>query len=325
MKSILKLAIPVLVIAVFISSIAVAQTTLEKQIPIKGKLTTTTGTPLEGKYNFVFEIFDAATEGNSLWSETKQISVTKGIWSTNLGSTTPLPFTIATEKQLYIEITANSKKYSPRSPIYTGLTSRDLTLPNSIGTAEIKTDYGILSKITGSLFTLVNNVFNFAGSLTSSGTVTASKLVGNASSGNAIEAYGTVSIKSSPTAQTGTLNIGSGSIAYTANAWTITPGLSTANIQDNSITRSKVSSSFIQAGSATVLSAGSLDIPFPTAFGGTPNIVCTTQTTNSYCVVKNPSSGTLSTGFKANVYIDSGSGATYPSGGIVINWIAVGA
>ena len=130
MKSILKLAISVLVIAIFISSIVIAQTTLEKQIPIKGKLTTTTGTPLEGKYTFEFEIFDAATEGTSLWSETKQISVTKGIWSTNLGSTTPLPSTIATEKQLYLEITANSKKYTLRSPLFTGLTSRDLTLPN---------------------------------------------------------------------------------------------------------------------------------------------------------------------------------------------------
>ena len=207
----------------------------------------------------------------------------------------------------------------PRSPLFTGLTSRDLTLPNSIGTAEIKTDYGILGKITGGLFTLVNNVFTFAGSISSTGTVTAPNFVANASSGEAIKAYGTVSIKSSPTAQTGTLNIGSGSIAYTSGAWTITPGINGNQILDNSITRSKVSTGFIQSGSATAPSAG-LQITFPTAFSSTPTITCSTLSTNTYCVVKNPSN----TGFKTEVSIDSGSGLSYPSGGITINWIAVG-
>lgn len=55
----------------------------------------TTGAPkADGSYSMTFRIYDAAAAGTILWTEIKDISVSKGLFSTLLGDTTPLPSTV---------------------------------------------------------------------------------------------------------------------------------------------------------------------------------------------------------------------------------------
>jgi len=55
----------------------------------------TTGAPkADGDYSMTFRIYDAATAGTILWTEIKDITVSKGLFSTLLGDTTALPSTV---------------------------------------------------------------------------------------------------------------------------------------------------------------------------------------------------------------------------------------
>ncbi|RLT36632.1 MAG: hypothetical protein DWI57_14560 [Chloroflexi bacterium] len=55
----------------------------------------TTGAPkADGSYSMTFRIYDAATGGTILWTEIKDITVSKGLFSTLLGDTTALAATI---------------------------------------------------------------------------------------------------------------------------------------------------------------------------------------------------------------------------------------
>jgi hypothetical protein len=55
----------------------------------------TTGAPkADGSYSMTFRIYDAATLGTTLWTEIKDITVSKGLFSTLLGDVTALPATV---------------------------------------------------------------------------------------------------------------------------------------------------------------------------------------------------------------------------------------
>lgn len=59
----------------------------------------------DGAYTFTFRIYNTATGGAPLWTETKSVSVNKGLFSTLLGDTTPLDATIFTGQDLYLGVT----------------------------------------------------------------------------------------------------------------------------------------------------------------------------------------------------------------------------
>lgn len=60
-----------------------------KFINYQGKLTNTSGTPLNGAYTMAFTIYDAETGGTSQWTETQSpVAVSNGIYNVILGSGT---------------------------------------------------------------------------------------------------------------------------------------------------------------------------------------------------------------------------------------------
>lgn len=59
----------------------------------------------DGAYTFTFRIYNTATGGAPLWTETKSVSVNKGLFSTLLGDTTPLDSAIFTGQDLYLGVT----------------------------------------------------------------------------------------------------------------------------------------------------------------------------------------------------------------------------
>ncbi len=65
-----------------------------------------------------FKLYDAATDGNLLWSETHQnVVVTDGIYSLELGSITPVPASVFTQDGVYLELAINNETMSPRQLI----------------------------------------------------------------------------------------------------------------------------------------------------------------------------------------------------------------
>jgi len=70
----------------------------------------------DGSYSLTFKLYNAASGGSALWTETKSVSVQDGVFATQLGSTTPitLPFT----ESYYLGVAvATGSELTPRFPL----------------------------------------------------------------------------------------------------------------------------------------------------------------------------------------------------------------
>jgi hypothetical protein len=65
------------------------------------------GTPVTGNRTMTFKFFYYESGGTALWTETKSVMVTKGMFQTNLGDTTPFSFAtiIKMDQDLWLEVT----------------------------------------------------------------------------------------------------------------------------------------------------------------------------------------------------------------------------
>jgi hypothetical protein len=62
----------------------------------------------DGTYRMIFTLYDAPTGGTVLWSETKDVSVTNGLFSTLLGDTTPLDQSDFDGRALWLGVTVGA-------------------------------------------------------------------------------------------------------------------------------------------------------------------------------------------------------------------------
>ncbi len=133
----------------FVFQSASAATGINQQISFQGKVVNSNGTNVtNGSYTFVFRLYDVDTAGTHIWTETKSLTVTDGIFQTNLGDTTALPGSVDfNTDNIYLGINFNSDgEMSPRVRFTAapyafnakkvgGLTVTDttgtLTIPNS--------------------------------------------------------------------------------------------------------------------------------------------------------------------------------------------------
>ncbi len=102
------------IVGVFSPSPAGALTSVPAKMNFQGRLTNNAGNTLpNGTYNMRFRIYNAATGGSALWTESRLISasagvtVTNGLFSVQLGDNTPIPaslFLLQTQGTLYFEI-----------------------------------------------------------------------------------------------------------------------------------------------------------------------------------------------------------------------------
>jgi len=67
-------------------------------------LNPTTGAPQNGTFTFVLRIYDAAEGGTALWTETKDITVSGGLFTTLLGDVTALPTSIFDGQNLWLGV-----------------------------------------------------------------------------------------------------------------------------------------------------------------------------------------------------------------------------
>ncbi|MFA6217600.1 MAG: hypothetical protein WDL87_08150 [Candidatus Omnitrophota bacterium] len=93
--------------------LAISYAAVPHLINYQGRLTDTSGQPLEGTYSLTFRIYDAETAGNLLWEEIQPaVVVQKGIFNVLLGSVTNL--NLAFDKAYFLEIKVGSEVMAPR-------------------------------------------------------------------------------------------------------------------------------------------------------------------------------------------------------------------
>lgn len=135
------------VLPLFLSFKAHATPGILPQINFQGKVVNkTAGTNIaDGDYSFTFRIYDVSTAGTHIWTETKTITVTNGIFQTLLGSSTALPGSIDFNTQeLYLGINFNSDgEMAPRVRFaavpyaFNAAKVSGLTVTNTTGTLTI--------------------------------------------------------------------------------------------------------------------------------------------------------------------------------------------
>jgi hypothetical protein len=80
----------------------------------QGKLTGTDGLPVvDGTYSLTLNIYSDSTGGVALWTETNSVNTEKGIFSTSLGSTTPLSPYLFSGSNLFLGISINGGDEMP--------------------------------------------------------------------------------------------------------------------------------------------------------------------------------------------------------------------
>ena len=78
-------------------------------ISYQGVLTDTSGNPKpDGNYSFKFSLYENKTGGNAIWSESKTLTITKGLFSTLLGDKKPFSDTLKFDKPYWLGIEVGS-------------------------------------------------------------------------------------------------------------------------------------------------------------------------------------------------------------------------
>ncbi len=114
-----------------------ASAAVPKIMSYQGYLTDTVGTPISGNRSMTFRLYDVASNGSPLWTETQpSVALTNGIYQVNLGSVTPLnlPF----DQPYYLGITvATDPEMTPRQPLASVGTSLRTAIADNVAAGSI--------------------------------------------------------------------------------------------------------------------------------------------------------------------------------------------
>ncbi len=106
------------VLAVFAVSAALAfaqaAAPAQEQLPLQGFLKDSTGKPVTQDLSITFNLYDVATAGTALFTETQTVSVKKGNWYARLGKTAAFPAAVKFDKEYYVELEIGGNKLAPR-------------------------------------------------------------------------------------------------------------------------------------------------------------------------------------------------------------------
>jgi trimeric autotransporter adhesin len=74
-------------------------------VSFQGRLTDSTGTPIEGARNMTFRLYDNALGGTELWYETQtDVAITGGLYDVRLGSVSPLEESLFAGDAVYLQV-----------------------------------------------------------------------------------------------------------------------------------------------------------------------------------------------------------------------------
>lgn len=83
---------------------AAASSAVPGTLTEQGRLLDTSGNPSTGSVSITFTIYDAATSGTSLWTETQNVTLDSGYFSVRLGETTAIPTTVFNGATRYLGV-----------------------------------------------------------------------------------------------------------------------------------------------------------------------------------------------------------------------------
>ena len=89
-------------------------TAIPQKINYQGYLTTAAGVPVDGPVQMHFSIYDAATGGSALWSETQTVTVTNGVYNVNLGDVVPINLPFDVQYYLGVKVGTDPGEMTPR-------------------------------------------------------------------------------------------------------------------------------------------------------------------------------------------------------------------
>lgn len=100
-----------------IADIVVAQT--PRQISYQGILTDASGNLVaNGNHSLRLRLFTESTGGTAIFSETQTVAVVGGTFNVIIGSTTPIPASVAFDKAYFLGVSVdNGQELSPRTPL----------------------------------------------------------------------------------------------------------------------------------------------------------------------------------------------------------------
>jgi hypothetical protein len=104
--------------ALMASASAFAASSVPATLTQQGRILDASGMPVVSKLKFVFTVYDAATAGTALWTETQNITLDDGYFSAELGSVTPIPDGVFDGSVRYLGVTVGSDaEMSPRQAV----------------------------------------------------------------------------------------------------------------------------------------------------------------------------------------------------------------
>jgi hypothetical protein len=84
----------------------------------QGRLLDASNTPLTGSATLVFSVYNAATGGTALWTETQTVTLDGGYFSARLGEVTSLPVDLFTGAELFLGVAVNADaEMTPRQTL----------------------------------------------------------------------------------------------------------------------------------------------------------------------------------------------------------------
>lgn len=98
-----------------------AQAYVPPQLVAQGRFTRTDGTPEHGSLQVTFSLYDSATGGTPLWTESQTLTLSElGTYSVRLGDTTPFSLDVFDGELLWVGLTVEGEsELLPREPLAT--------------------------------------------------------------------------------------------------------------------------------------------------------------------------------------------------------------
>ena len=106
----------ILFLLFFLFSSFVKAVSVPRYLGYSGTLNSAAGSPVTGSYNIVFKIYNVASGGTALWTETHSVDVSGGFFSVTLGDTTVLDLDFSERYWLGITVATDSEM-TPRTPL----------------------------------------------------------------------------------------------------------------------------------------------------------------------------------------------------------------